>query len=212
MNSALSEIQITSPSYSQVAFVARIGEHAHPVAEFQACQLARCDVGAEFHAIDVGDLEQRFALGGHFARFGVFDQYRPSIGFTMRHLARLVFDLSHLVSMAEALFVDAAVAVFERRGALRYFFEYGDLRVDIVQLFGVRGVGFQQVFDAPFSRCCVAICCCVAAICLPMSDVRLRVAPVFLELQAFQVEVDAVDRADGLSGREPPAFFHAERK
>lgn len=37
------------------AFVARIGEHAHPVAEFQACQLARCDVGAEFH----GDRRRR---------------------------------------------------------------------------------------------------------------------------------------------------------
>ena len=152
-------------------------------------------------------------MGGHFARFGVFDQYRPVDRVYDAAFGELVFDLSHLDFDGRALFVDAAVAVFERRELrCELFFEYGDLRVDIVQLFGVRGVGFQQVFDAPFFALLRGdLLLRGGDLFADVGRAAARRPELFLELQLFQVELDAVDRADGLSGREPPAFFHAER-
>ena len=71
---------------------------------------------------------------------------------------------------------------------------------------------FAQVFDAPFFALLRGdLLLRGGDLFADVGRAAARRPELFLELQLFQVELDAVDRADGLSGREPPAFFHAER-
>ena len=107
--------------------------------------------------LHVRHFEQGFALGRHFAPFGILRQYRTGNGTDDTAFLQLVFNLPYLYLCGIPFFRHALVAEIQSRQlGFQLLFQHSQLRLHIVHLLLRTGILRQQIqaaFSFQFGLC-----------------------------------------------------------